>query len=179
MQRLAVHTDSCSMPGTGPTWLPGIVCTWPKKQLSGKLKQSFPLVHSTVKAYSMQCASGFSTHACSVERVLYIHHDGCKRAALMGVFSQLLGVVFFGCFLHVKNLSLLVCFLSSWRCTVAWGSLVFLLDGVYSSKMKGANWLKLVCHQGRSLVNIFSLWNMVQKCGTFSNLVAQLCVPNS
>ena len=27
-------------------------------------------------------------------------------------------------------------------------------------KMKGANWLKLICHQGRSLVNIFSLWNI-------------------
>ena len=29
--------------------------------------------------------------------------------------------------------------------------------------MKGANWLKFVCHQGRSLVNIFSLWNIWYK----------------
>ena len=28
--------------------------------------------------------------------------------------------------------------------------------GLYSPKMKGANWLKLICHQGRSLGNIFS-----------------------
>jgi len=31
--------------------------------------------------------------------------------------------------------------------------------GVYIPKMKGANWLKSICHQGRSLVNIFSLCN--------------------
>ena len=31
--------------------------------------------------------------------------------------------------------------------------------GVYSPKMKGANWLKFICHQGRSLVNNFSLCN--------------------
>ena len=30
---------------------------------------------------------------------------------------------------------------------------------VYSPKMKGANWLKFICHQGRSLVNNFSLCN--------------------
>ena len=29
--------------------------------------------------------------------------------------------------------------------------------------MKGANRLKLICHQGRSLVNIFSLWNIWYK----------------
>ena len=34
-------------------------------------------------------------------------------------------------------------------------------------------------HQGRSLVNIFSLEYFVQKCGTFSNLVAQVSVLNS
>ena len=34
-------------------------------------------------------------------------------------------------------------------------------DDVYSPKMKGANWLKLMCHPGRSLVNIFSLWNII------------------
>ena len=61
------------------------------------------------------------------------------------VFSQLLGVVFFGSFLQVKIKiiaavgQLLVCFLSSWRCTVMQESLVLLLDGVYSPKMKGAN----------------------------------------
>ena len=31
--------------------------------------------------------------------------------------------------------------------------------GIYSPKMKGANWLKFICHQGRSLVNNFSLSN--------------------
>ena len=31
--------------------------------------------------------------------------------------------------------------------------------GVYSPKMKGANRLKFICHQGRSLVNNFSLCN--------------------
>ena len=50
---------------------------------------------------------------------------------------------------------------TSWCCTVIPDSLVFLL--VYSPKMKGANWLKLICHQGRSLVNIFSLWNIWYK----------------
>ena len=30
-------------------------------------------------------------------------------------------------------------------------------------KMKGANWLKLICYQGRSLVDIFSLWNIWYK----------------
>ena len=50
-------------------------------------------------------------------------------------------------------------FLSSWRCTVIPESLVLLLDGVYSPIMKGANWLKFICHQGRSLVNNFSLCN--------------------
>ncbi len=54
---------------------------------------------------------------------------------------------------------LLVYFLSSWRCTVIPESLVLLLDGVYSPKMKGANRLKFICHQGRSLVNNFSLCN--------------------
>ena len=39
---------------------------------------------------------------------------------------------------------LLVCFLSSWRCTVIPESLVLLLDGIYSPKMKGANWLKII-----------------------------------
>ena len=47
----------------------------------------------------------------------------------------------------------------SWRCTVIPESLVLLLDGVYSPKIKGANWLKFTCHQGRSLVNNFSLCN--------------------
>ena len=31
--------------------------------------------------------------------------------------------------------------------------------GVYSPKMKGAKRLKFICHQGRSLVNNFSLCN--------------------
>ena len=31
--------------------------------------------------------------------------------------------------------------------------------GVYSPKMKGAKRLKCICHQGRSLVNNFSLCN--------------------
>ena len=35
--------------------------------------------------------------------------------------------------------------------------------GVYSPKMKGANWLKSICHQGRSLGNIFSLCNNLYK----------------
>ena len=54
---------------------------------------------------------------------------------------------------------LVVYFLSSWRCTVIPENLVLLLDGVYSPKMKGANRLKFICHQGRSLVNNFSLCN--------------------
>ena len=37
----------------------------------------------------------------------------------------------------------------------------------------------IIRHQGRSLVNNFSLEYWVQKCGTFSDLVAQLSVPNS
>ena len=32
-----------------------------------------------------------------------------------------------------------------------------------SPKMKGANWLKFICHQGRSLVNNFSLCNNLYK----------------
>ena len=36
-------------------------------------------------------------------------------------------------------------------------------SGVYSPKMKGANWLKLICPQGRSLVNTFSVWNIWYK----------------
>ena len=47
----------------------------------------------------------------------------------------------------------------SLHCTVIPESLVLLLDGVYSPKMKGANQLKFVCHQGKSLVNNFSLCN--------------------
>ena len=47
----------------------------------------------------------------------------------------------------------------SLHCTVIPDSLVLLLDGVYSPKMKGANRLKFICHQGRSLVNNFSLCN--------------------
>ena len=35
--------------------------------------------------------------------------------------------------------------------------------GVYSPKMKDANWLKLTWHQERSLLNIFSLWNIWYK----------------
>ena len=34
-------------------------------------------------------------------------------------------------------------------------------------KMKGANWLKLMRYQGRSLVNIFSLWNIWYKSVVF------------
>ena len=37
----------------------------------------------------------------------------------------------------------------------------------------------IIRHQGRSLVNNFSLEYWVQKCGTFSDLVTQLSVPNS
>ena len=48
-------------------------------------------------------------------------------------------------------------------CTVIPESLVLLLDGVYSPRMKGANWLKFICHQGRSLVNNFSLCNNLYK----------------
>ena len=36
-------------------------------------------------------------------------------------------------------------------------------EDICSPKMKDANWLKLICHQGRSLMNIFSLWNIWYK----------------
>ena len=66
------------------------------------------------------------------------------RLHFFSFFSELLGDVFFGSFLHVKNVrckpELLVCFLSSWRCTVIpeSGFTVWSYD-VYSPKMKSAN----------------------------------------
>ena len=80
------------------------------------------------------------------------------------VFSKWLSVVFLQVIFFCRGRpELLVCFLSLWRCTVIPESLVLLLDGVYSPKMKGANWLKFICHQGRSLVNNFSLCNNLYK----------------
>ena len=52
---------------------------------------------------------------------------------------------------------------ASWCCAVRPASLVLLFDGIYCPKMKGANWLKLMCSQGKSQVNIFSLWNIWYK----------------
>ena len=52
---------------------------------------------------------------------------------------------------------------ASSRCAVRPDSLVLLFDGIYCPKMKGANWLKLMCSQGKSQVNIFSLWNIWYK----------------
>ena len=36
-------------------------------------------------------------------------------------------------------------------------------NSVYSLRLKGANSLKFICHQGRSLVNTFSFWNIWHK----------------
>ena len=72
-------------------------------------------------------------------------------------------IFFFFFFFGRCRPELLLYFLSSWRCTVIPESLVLLLDGVYSPKMKGANRLKSICHQGRSLVNTFSFCNNLYK----------------
>ena len=69
---------------------------------------AFYLLSKRVKAYSAQCASGLSSHAFNVERVLRIQHDRQKLIALkwccfIFVLTQLLGVDFFGSFpRHVR-----------------------------------------------------------------------------